>query len=653
MTCAGPRRALLRRGPWLDEHALRCCPTSSPGSWHASRCKSPFIAPPGAAHKARRQSWAAFLEPDRYAMKKNAIAPSAPTTPITTIAPAPASGAPIDPDSILHAVQAKLARGLSPTSMWLAWLDWSAHLANAPFRRAMLTRSAAEHAVRWGQVLAGKQVVEARPGDHRFDDPAWQQPPFRMLQQGFLLLDDWWSEAAQPPKGVNPHHARMVSFAARQWLDMLSPSNVSWLNPQVIQATMRESGANLVRGLQAFLDDVQHEATGTPHEDDLQAGRELAITPGQVVFRNDLMELIQYTPTTDTVRPEPVLIVPAWIMKYYILDLSPRNSLIRYLVGQGYTVFAISWRNPDASMRNVAFDDYRTQGPMAALDAVQAITGAQRVHGCGYCLGGTLLTIAAAAMAREGDDRLASLSLLAAQTDFTEAGELQLFISEGQLSFLDDLMASQGYLDSRQMAGAFQMLRSNDLIWSRRINDYLLGRSSPTSDLMSWNADGTRMPARMHSEYLRSMYLENRLAEGRFLVDGKPISVTDIKLPLFVLGTETDHVAPWRSVYKIHLLNDGEITFVLASGGHNGGIVSEPGRPRRHFRLALRQAAGNYVGPDEWFANSTVNDGSWWPRWVAWLDQRSASPVSPPAAGHPAAGYPVLGAAPGSYVLEH
>src|SRR5574337_362266 len=588
MTCAGPRRALLRRGPWLDEHALRCCPTSSPGSWHASRCKSPFIAPPGAAHKARRQSWAAFLEPDRYAMKKNAIAPSAPTTPITTIAPAPASGAPIDPDSILHAVQAKLARGLSPTSMWLAWLDWSAHLANAPFRRAMLTRSAAEHAVRWGQVLAGKQVVEARPGDHRFDDPAWQQPPFRMLQQGFLLLDDWWSEAAQPPKGVNPHHARMVSFAARQWLDMLSPSNVSWLNPQVIQATMRESGANLVRGLQAFLDDVQHEATGTPHEDDLQAGRELAITPGQVVFRNDLMELIQYTPTTDTVRPEPVLIVPAWIMKYYILDLSPRNSLIRYLVGQGYTVFAISWRNPDASMRNVAFDDYRTQGPMAALDAVQAITGAQRVHGCGYCLG-----------------------------------------------------------------GAFQMLRSNDLIWSRRINDYLLGRSSPTSDLMSWNADGTRMPARMHSEYLRSMYLENRLAEGRFLVDGKPISVTDIKLPLFVLGTETDHVAPWRSVYKIHLLNDGEITFVLASGGHNGGIVSEPGRPRRHFRLALRQAAGNYVGPDEWFAHSTVNDGSWWPRWVAWLDQRSASPVSPPAAGHPAAGYPVLGAAPGSYVLEH
>ncbi len=582
-------------------------------------------------------------------MKKNAVTPPAPTAPATTIAPtAPA----IDPDSILHAAQAKLARGLSPTAMWLAWLDWSSHLANAPFRRATLTRSAADHAARWGQVLAGKQVIEARPGDRRFDDPAWQQPPFSMLQQSFLLLEDWWSEAAQPPKGVNPHHARMIAFAARQWLDMLSPSNVPWLNPQVIEATLQESGANLVRGLQAFLDDVQQEAGDAPREDELQVGRDLAITPGQVVFRNDLIELIQYTPTTDTVRPEPVLIVPAWIMKYYILDLSSHNSLIRHLVGEGYTVFAISWRNPDASMREVSFDDYRTQGPMAALDAVQAITGASRIHGCGYCLGGTLLTIAAAAMAREGDDRLASLSLLAAQTDFTEAGELQLFISEGQLSFLEDLMASQGYLDSRQMAGAFQMLRSNDLIWSRRINDYLLGRSSPSSDLMSWNADGTRMPARMHSEYLRGMYLENRLAEGRFLVDGKPISVTGIKLPMFVLGTETDHVAPWRSVYRIHLLNDGEITFVLASGGHNGGIVSEPGRPRRHFRIDQRQARGSYVGPDEWLANAPAHDGSWWPQWVAWLDERSQPPIAPPAQGKAAAGYPVLGAAPGSYVFE-
>lgn len=577
---------------------------------------------------------------------------SPPAAPFAPLVPDKASAQQIDPDSILHAAEAKLTLGLSPSAMWLAYLDWSAHLANAPFRRAALSRAAMEQFALWTQALAGRQVIEAQPRDHRFDDPAWQQPPYRMLQQSFLLLEDWWTRAAEPAAGVNPHNAKIVSFAARQWLDLLSPSNVPWLNPQVINATVQQSGGNLITGMKTFLEDVQRQSTGAPVDHELQVGRDLATTPGKVVFRNELIELIQYSPATGKVHPEPILVVPAWIMKYYILDLSPHNSLIRHLVGQGYTVFAISWRNPEASMRNVSFDDYRSNGPMAALDAVQAITGARRIHGCGYCLGGTLLTIAAAAMARDGDDRLASLSLLAAQVDFTEAGELQLFISEDQLSFLDDLMASQGYLDSRQMAGAFQMLRSNDLVWSKMINNYLLGRPTPTSDLMTWNADGTRMPARMHGEYLRWMYLENRLAVGRFLVDGRPISVADIKLPIFVVGTETDHVAPWHSVYKMHLLNDGEISFVLTSGGHNAGIVSEPGHPHRHYRFTLRKAEGNYLGPDQWFASAAVHDGSWWPRWTTWLDQRSKSPVAPPAQGNPDAGYPVLSDAPGSYVLE-
>lgn len=586
-------------------------------------------------------------------MNKRTILLPDPPLPVGTIThPLPTATAHLDPDSAIHAAEAGLTLGVSPTAMWLAYLDWSSHLANAPFRRLALTQAAVEQFARWAQALTGKQVIEADPRDHRFDAPAWKQPPFRMLQQSFLLLEDWWTRAAEPANGVSPHNARIVSFAARQWLDMLSPSNFLWLNPEAIDATLQQSGGNLVTGAQAWLDDMQREWGGASADHTLQVGRDLATTPGKVVFRNELIELIQYTPTTGMVRPEPVLVVPAWIMKYYILDLSPDNSLIRYLVGQGYTVFAISWRNPDASMRDVSFDDYRVKGPMAALDAVQSITSARRIHGCGYCLGGTLLTIAAAAMARDGDDRLASLSLLAAQTDFSEAGELQLFISEDQLSFLDDLMAGQGYLDSSQMAGAFQMLRSNDLVWSRMVDNYLLGRPSPTTDLMTWNADGTRMPARMHGEYLRWMYLENRLAEGRLLVDGRPISVADIKLPIFLVGTETDHVAPWHSVYKMHLLNDGEITFVLTSGGHNAGIVSEPGHPHRHFRLGQRKAEGNYVGPDEWFAAAPVNDGSWWPNWVAWLDQRSASPVSPPAQGKPAAGYPVLSAAPGSYVLE-
>jgi polyhydroxyalkanoate synthase len=290
-------------------------------------------------------------------------------------------------------------------------------------------------------------------------------------------------------------------------------------------------------------------------------------------------------------------------------------------------------------------DDYRTMGPMAALDAIGSICGPVPVHGCGYCLGGTLLSITAAAMARDGDDRLASLSLLAAQTDFTEAGELQLFISDSQLAFLDDVMAQQGTLDSAQMAGAFQMLRSNDLVWSQAINSYMLGRHDESSDLMAWNADGTRMPARMHSQYLRRLFLNNELAEGRFVACGKPVSLTDIRAPFFVIGTETDHIAPWRSVYKIHLLNPGEITFVLTSGGHNAGIVSEPGHAHRSFHLGTHAACDRYVDPDEWTATAERRDGSWWPVWTAWLDHRSGLAQRPPALGDGPD-------APGSYVLE-
>ncbi|MDE2306892.1 MAG: polyhydroxyalkanoic acid synthase [Xanthomonadaceae bacterium] len=560
----------------------------------------------------------------------------------------------MDPDCVVHAAEGRLTQGLSPTAMWLAYLDWSSHLANAPFRRMALAEAAQQQMRRWMQTLGGQQAIVAGPHDHRFDSEAWKQPPFSTLQQGFLLLEEWWTQAAAPAEGVNRHNASIVSFAARQWLDAFSPSNFPCFNPDVIAATLQQSGGNLAAGMRAFFDDLQRAAGGRPAGDaPLQVGRDLAITPGKVVFRNELIELIQYTPSTGSVRPEPVLVVPAWIMKYYILDLSPGNSLIRHLVGQGYSVFAISWRNPDASMRDTSFDDYLRLGPKAALDAVQAIAGKAKVHGCGYCLGGTLLTVAAAAMARDGDDRLASLSLFAAQTDFTEAGELQLFIGEDQLAFLEDVMEAQGYLDSRQMAGTFQMLRPNDLIWSRLIRNYLLGQPDATSDLMTWNTDGTRMPARMHGQYLRWMYLENRLAEGRFEVDGHPVAVADIKLPMFVVGTETDHVAPWHSVYKIHLLSDGEITFVLTSGGHNAGIVSEPGHPHRHFRIGRRPAGGNYTGPDEWMAATPGQDGSWWPRWVDWLDQRSGAPIIPPPRGNRKAGYPVLMDAPGSYVLEH
>jgi len=355
---------------------------------------------------------------------------------------------------------------------------------------------------------------------------------------------------------------------------------------------------------------------------------------------------------TERVRPEPVLIVPAWIMKYYILDLSPQNSLVRHLVEQGFTVFIISWKNPGKDDRDLGMEEYHALGSMAALNAISRIVPGSRVHAVGYCLGGTLLAISAAAMARERDERLATLSFLAAQIDFTEAGELTLFIGESQVAFLEDTMWEQGYLDASQMSGAFQLLRSNDLIWSRITRDYLLGVRQPISDLMAWNADTTRMPYRMHSEYLRKLFLANDLAEGRYQVGDRPIALSDIRAPVFAVGTETDHVAPWRSVYKFNLLMDTDVTFLLTNGGHNAGVVSEPGRAGRRYRVSTRREQDRYVDPDTWPLLTQPQEGSWWPRWVEWLAARSGQGIPPPPMGAAKDGLPALAEAPGSYVLQ-
>ncbi|HVM80503.1 MAG TPA: alpha/beta fold hydrolase [Stellaceae bacterium] len=566
--------------------------------------------------------------------------------------------------SIDRALKANLARltfGLSPAVLAEQTFDWLVHLAISPGKQLQLIEKAFRNAGRFatyaGQSLENPDTppcIAAPPQDRRFQGEAWQQWPYNLIYQSFLLAQQWWHDATTQVDGFSQRNERRLSFTVRQCLDVASPSNYVWTNPEIARATTTQGGRNLVQGIQNLIDDWQRATSGRPPfgAEQFVVGKNVAVTPGKVVFQNRLIELIQYSPMTDQVHAEPVLIVPAWIMKYYILDLSPENSLVKYLVERGHTVFMISWKNPTSEDRDLGMEDYRKLGVMAALDAISAIVPGHKIHTAGYCLGGTLSIIAAAAMGRDDDDRLGSLTLFAAQADFTEAGELMMFITESQIAYLETMMWDQGYLDTFQMAGAFQILRSNDLVWSRIVREYLLGGRQPMNDLMAWNADATRMPYRMHSEYLRRLFLDNELAAGHFEVEGRPIWVTDIRVPLFAVGTVADHVAPWRSAYKTNLVSIDEVTFVLASGGHNAGIVSEPGHPGRTYQIRTRAAGGHYMDPDTWRAETPVREGSWWPEWQAWLARNSTEKVPPPPMGAPEKGYPPRRDAPGLYVRE-
>ncbi len=580
--------------------------------------------------------------------------------PVPVIGPAPdepSSHPERDFDRAARGALARLSGGVSLHAFIEAWSDWAQHLARSPGRQLELAEHAQQNLVKLAALWGGgasPAPFAPKPFDRRFADPGWNRQPFLMWQQGFLAVQDWWDHATEPMRGLEPEDAERTRFLARQTLDVLSPSNSPLLNPEIIAETFRTGGHNLSEGAANFLADAITTATNrrVPPPEGCRVGTDLACTPGQVVYRNDLMELIQYAPQTPQVQARPVLIVPAWIMKYYILDLSPKNSMVRHLVGQGFTVFMISWINPTSRHRDLSLEDYRKLGVLAALDAVATIVPDTPVHAVGYCLGGTILAIAAATMARDRDERLASVTLMAAQVDFAEAGELLLFLDESQIAFLEDLMWEQGYLDRPQMARAFAAIRAEDLIWTRAVQRYFLGREDVPTDLGVWLSDTTRMPATMHSQYLRGLFLENRLTAGRFAVEGRVIALKDLSVPLFVVGTETDHIAPWRSVYKTQLFTDCDLTFVLTKGGHNTGILSEPGHKGRHYRISHRPAGALYQGPDAWLAQTEAQPGSWWTEWFHWLAAQGGGFVAPPSMGAASHGLRPLGDAPGSYVLQ-
>lgn len=551
----------------------------------------------------------------------------------------------------LQALAPTPTSAVSPATSWGAFADWATHLAMSPAKQLELAELATRQMTRWWQATAtgNPWPHEPLPQDKRFDNPAWHQPPFAWLAQAFLMRESWWQCATSGVPGVTPHHERMVNFTARQWLDMVAPTNNLATNPEVLQRTLEERGANLMRGLQHALDDTAREAANQPPAgaERFKIGKDVAATPGRVVLRNRLMELIQYDPRTPNVHPEPVLIVPAWIMKYYVLDLEPHNSMVKFLVDRGFTVFAISWKNPTAEDRDLGLDDYHRLGVRTALDTINRAAPDQPVHAVGYCLGGTLLSMVAAVLGRERSKALKTVTLLAAQTDFSDPGELSLFIDESQVHWLEGQMARQGFLDKTQMRATFQMLRSRDLVWSYRLATYLLGDRTPMSALMAWNADGTRLPQRMHSEYLRALYLDNALAHGEFRLGDVPISLADIRVPIFNVGTVQDHVAPWRSVFKLHQFTEADQTFVLTAGGHNVGIVNPPGQPKASHRLGHWKHGDRLITPDEWLDDTPSVEGSWWTPWAAWLAGHSApSRATPPTTLHS------LGPAPGQYVCD-
>jgi polyhydroxyalkanoate synthase len=498
-----------------------------------------------------------------------------------------------------------------------------------------------------GQEVA--PVVQPEREDRRFRDDAWDENIlFAYIKQSYLLTARWMQNTVRQVDGLDDKTAKKVDFYTRQFADAIAPSNFVMTNPEVLRTTVESGGENLVKGLEHLLEDLERGdgqlRIRQTDETAFELGKNVAVTPGKVVFQTDLMQLIQYEPTTEKVDKRPLLIIPPWINKYYILDLQPKNSFIKWCIDQGLTVFVISWVNPDAELATKSFEDYMREGPLAALDAIGKATGVKDANVIGYCLGGTLLAATLAFMAEKKDKRVKSATFFTALTDFSEPGELGVFIDEEQLASLEERMNVDGYLDGGAMATTFNMLRANDLIWSFVINNYLLGKDPFPFDLLYWNSDSTRMPAVMHSFYLREMYQNNRLVEpGGITLDGVPIDLRKVAVPTFMLSTREDHIAPWQSTYAATQTFSGDVRFCLSGSGHIAGVVNPPTAEKYGYWTNDT----NPPSPEAWLEGATEHPGSWWPEWRTWLKKHAGGSV---AARTPGDGsLDVIEAAPGSY----
>ena len=546
---------------------------------------------------------------------------------------------PMDPGEITRAFQQVWLDVLSnPGRFWANYSNFVQEYTQ------LMTATALKF---WGIEKEVEPVAAPEKGDKRFNAPDWQQNPiFDVLKQGYLLAATTLLKTASEIQGLDEKQQRKMIFYLRQFLDAISPTNYTFTNPQVIHEAITTGGKNLVSGMEHLLRDIQAGQIKMTDTDAFEPGRNLALTPGQVVYRNKLIELIQYTPSTEKVYSIPLLFIPPWINKYYILDMQPQNSLIKFLVDNGFTVFVISWKNPDASMEDTSFDDYLTLGPLAALDVIKEVTGSPKVNAVGYCIGGTLLSMALPYLKAKKDETVNSATFFVSLQDFTEVGDTSVFIDEPQVTYIEGQMMERGYLDSRSMSTMFNMLRANDLIWSNVVNNYLLGKEPPAFDLLYWNNDGTRMTRDAHSFYLRNTYLENNLIQpNKIILKDVPIDLGQIRQDIYAVGTQQDHIVPWQSAWRITQLASGKSRFVLGGSGHIAGIINPPTKGRGYWTNEKPVKSAQ-----QWFESAEHSSGSWWTDWVEWLKPRSGEQISPPGMGSEK--YPPITPAPGSYVLE-